>query len=140
MTEQREAIFSNCGHGNGGGVDRHVVLMKQRAITQLFAPFLLDSRPKFLDQFSVVDTSNSLPSLQVVNHQHTLTIPEYRCQDFVSRGNLAKLNWHRQNDMLSLLALLLGLVIEMMSTSLIHGNISAEKLCRIYVVLAEIVT
>ena len=66
----------------------------QHTVTQLSASFLLDSRPKFPDQFSIVNTSNSLPSLQVVNHQHTLTIPEYRRHDFASRGNLAKLYWH----------------------------------------------
>jgi len=114
--------------------------MKQHTVTQLSASFLLDSRPKFPDQFSVVNTSNSLPSLQVVNHQHTFTILEYRRRDFASRGNLAILDWRRRSDMLPLLALLLGLGIEVVSPSLVHGDISAEKLRWICVVQTEIVT
>jgi len=114
--------------------------MKQHTVTQLSASFLLDSRPKFPDQFSLVNTSNSLPSLQVVNHQHTLTILEYRRHDFASRGNLAKLDWRRRSDMLPLFALLLGLGIEVVSPSFVHGDISAEKLRWICVVQTEIVT
>jgi len=91
LTEQFEAAFSNCGHCHGRGVGRCIVLMKQHTVTRLSVAFLLDSRPKFPDQFSVVNTGNSLASLQVANHQHTLTIPEYRRHDFASRGNLAKL-------------------------------------------------
>ena len=99
---------------------------EQHTVTQLFAPFLLDSRPKFPDQFSVVNTSNSLPSLQVINRQHTLTIPEYQRHDFASTGNLAKLYWHQRSDMLPLLALLLGLGIEVVSPSLVHSDIFGE--------------
>jgi len=83
--------------------------MKQHTVIRLSAAFLLDSRPKFPDHFSVVNTGDSLASLQVTNHQHTLTIPEYRRHDFASRDNLAKLYLRRRSDMLPLLALLLGL-------------------------------
>ena len=139
LTEQFEAAFSNCSHCHGRGVGRCIVLMRQHTVTQLSASFLLDSRSKFPDQFSVVNTSNILPSLQVVNHQHTITIPAYRCHDFASRGNLAKLYWRRRSDMLPLIALLLGHGIEVVSPSLVHGDISAEKLRWICVVQTEIV-
>jgi len=78
--------------------------------------------------------------LQVGNHQHTVTIPEYQCHDSAFRGNLAKLYWRRQSDMLPLLALLLGLGIEVVSPSLVHGDISVKKLRWICVVQTEIVT
>ena len=114
--------------------------MKLHTVTRLSAAFLPDSRPKFPDQFSVVNTGNSLTSLQVANYQHTLTIPEYRRHDFASRGNLAKLYWRRRSDMLPLLALLLDLGVEVVSPSLVHGDISAEKLRWLCVVQTEIVT
>ena len=98
------------------------------SVTQLSASFLLDSWPKFLDQFSVVDTSNSLASLQVVNHQHPLAMPEYRRHDFASRRNPTKLDRWRQSDMFSLLASLLGLGIKMVSPSFVHGDTTADKL------------
>ena len=53
-TEQFEAAFSNCSHCHGRGVGRCIVLMKQHTVTQLSTSYLLDSRPKFPDQFSVV--------------------------------------------------------------------------------------
>ena len=56
-----------------------------------------------------------------------------------SRDNLVKLYWRRQSDMLPLLALLLGLGIEVMSPSLVYGDISAKKLRWICVVQTEIV-
>ena len=88
----------NCSHCHGRGMGRCIVLMKQHTVTQLSTSYLLDSRPKFLDQFSVVNTSNSLPSLQVVNHQHTITIPEYRRYDCQQRQScetlLASAKWH----------------------------------------------
>ena len=59
---------------------------------------------------------------------------------FASRGNLVKLDWRRRSDMLALLALLLDLWIEVVSPSLVHGDISAEKLRWICVVQTEIVT
>ena len=111
--------------------------MKQHTVTQLSASFLLNSRPKFPDQFSVVITSNSLPSLQVVNYQHTLTIPEYQRYDCQQRQSCETL-LRRQSNMLPLLALLLGLGIEVVSPSLVHGDISAKKL-RPCVVQTEIV-
>ena len=57
-----------------------------------------------------------------------------------SRGNLVKLYWRRRSDMLPLLALLLGFGMEVMSPSLVHGDISAKKLRWICVVQTEIVT
>ena len=66
--------------------------MKQHTVTRLSAVFLLDGRPKFPDQFSVVDTGNSLAFLEVANHQHTLTMPEYRVathlENLEKSGNL----------------------------------------------------
>jgi len=98
LTEQFETAFSNCSHCNGSGVGRCIVLIKQHTMTQLSASFLLNSRPKFPDQFSVVITSNSLPSLQVVSHQHTITIQEYRRYDCQQRQScetwLASAKWH----------------------------------------------
>ena len=82
--------------------------MKQHTVTRLSAAFLLDSRPKFPDQFSVVNTGNSLASLQVANHQHPLTIPEYQRHDFASRDNHAKLYWRRRSDMCKVGAFVLG--------------------------------
>jgi len=48
VTEQFEFAFSNCGHGNGRGVSRCIVMVKQHSVTQLSASFLLDSWRKFL--------------------------------------------------------------------------------------------
>jgi len=56
VTEQFEFAFSNCGHGNGRGVSRCIVMVKQHSMTQLSASFLLDSWRKFLDVLYHVTT------------------------------------------------------------------------------------
>ena len=66
-------------------------MMKKHTVMQLSPAFLFDSCKKFPDLVGIVGTRNSLSSLQVVNHQYTLTIPEYRHHYFAGRDNLRNL-------------------------------------------------
>jgi len=142
VTEQFLATFSNCDHGNGRRVGRCIVVMKQHTVTQLSVSFLLDGRPKFLDQFSIVDTSNSLPSLQLVSHQDTLTtIPEYWPTTLPAEAILRNLTGI--SELTCFHCLLCCLVTGSKwwaQVSSIHGDISAEKLRWICIILTKIVT
>jgi len=98
LTEQFEAAFSNCSHCHGRSVGRCIVLMKQHTVTRLSAAFLLDSRPKFPEQFSVVNTGKSClsPGSQSSVHPHYPRIPTpWFCQQRQSCETLlASAKWH----------------------------------------------